>query len=522
MKRYIWLILFAIVLIAPFIVRWATGASRVVEPPADAIKLVIVTPNTQEIRHEFGRAFEQWHQDHYHQLVSIDFRTPGGANDIQRLIETTYAAKRVNGKLPPESEVTADIDLVWGGGDFMFDVALKPMGVLSTIDIPDEALKQAFPSPTLAGVKLYDYSPPTSQPSIVAPRPRWIGTCLASFGIVYNPDVYASLHLPAPTRWSDLGNEKLSGRIALADPTHSASAAIAYMMVIQRAMADAEEELFTTSPNLKSMSPALRSKDPQYQSALAIGWKNGMRELVLIAANARYFTDSAPLVPNDVGNGEAAAGMSIDFYGRVYQQSVGPARCRFIAPHASTSITPDPIAILYGVKGTHREIATHFIEFLLTPGAQRLWQLPPGAPGGPVNDALRRMPIRRDVYTDKSNWTDPEINPFDDAAGFNQRGEWMGLFTELRFLWSAAWIDSRDDLKSAYAAILNVQDPEKHVALLTELSDLPITLNDVIAMHADRIKQQSAGTADRWRAAAKIDWSNRFRAHYQAIAAKAD
>ena len=45
-----------------------------------------------------------------------------------------------------------------------------------------------------------------------------------------------------------------------------------------------------------------------------------MGELLLIAANGRYFTDSAPQVPNDVGNGDAAAGIAIDFYGRVYQE----------------------------------------------------------------------------------------------------------------------------------------------------------------------------------------------------------
>jgi iron(III) transport system substrate-binding protein len=263
MKRYIWIILFLVVLIAPFIVRWATGSSEVAAPPADAVKIVVVTPNTQEIRREFGRAFEAWHASKYGKHVAIDFRTPGGANDIQRLIETTYQAKRVNGKLPPEEEVTADLDVVWGGGDFMFDVALKPMGVLSSIDLSDEFLKQVFPSPKLAGVKLYDVAP--------GQRPKWVGVCLASFGIVYNPDLYASLGLPAPTRWDDLGNEKLAGLVALADPTHSGSAAVAYMMVIQRAMADAEEELFRASPEIKAMPRAEQSKDARYQAALARG-----------------------------------------------------------------------------------------------------------------------------------------------------------------------------------------------------------------------------------------------------------
>ena len=54
----------------------------------------------------------------------------------------------------------------------------------------------------------------------------------------------------------------------------------------------------------------------EYQIAISDGWHRGMSELLKIAANARYFTDSSSIVPNDVSRGEAAAGMAIDFYAR--------------------------------------------------------------------------------------------------------------------------------------------------------------------------------------------------------------
>src|SRR5690606_15886041 len=130
----------------------------------------------------------------------------------------------------------------------------------------------------LGGLPLYDLD---------EKGPHWFGTALSSFGIVYNRELMEHLGAPEPKTWGDLANPLLANWVVLADPTRSASAKAAYMVIVERAMADA--------------SAAGRSEDE--------GWADGMGLIRQIAANARLFTDSASVVPISVSQGEAAAGM---------------------------------------------------------------------------------------------------------------------------------------------------------------------------------------------------------------------
>src|SRR3954471_21075865 len=142
-------------------------------------RIVVVTPHNQDIRREFAYAFSNWHQQKYGEPVEIDYRTPGGTNDIKRLLENTYGPYRdKDGRLPPD--VPADIDVVWGGGDYFFYSELRKLGspamnVLQPIRLDPALIAAAFPQDRLAGVRLYDAGkdPPT-----------WIGVALSSFGIV--------------------------------------------------------------------------------------------------------------------------------------------------------------------------------------------------------------------------------------------------------------------------------------------------------------------------------------------------
>jgi iron(III) transport system substrate-binding protein len=520
MRRYIWIILFALVLVTPFVmrlvlVRPAEGAAG--GNATDGGELVIVTPHTQDIRRTFAAAFADWHRQRYGTTPRITYLTPGGTNDIIRLLEDRYgtpAFRAADGSLRPEAEVARNvtIDIVWGGGDVTFDRDLKPL--LKPVDLDPALFQAAFPKPDLNGVALYERTKDGA-------APRWVGTVLSSFGIVYNPTLYERLDLPPPQTWTDLARPELSGLVALADPTRSGSAAVTYMMAIQRGMADAEEAVFAAHPELKQLSAKEREADPRYQQALAEGWKNGMRTLLLMAANARYFTDSASQVPNDVGNGDAAAGVAIDFYARVFEDEIGADRIRYVAPRGATAITPDPIGILYGVGGEKETLANRFVEFLLAPEAQRLWNLK-GGESPYLARSLRRLPIRPDVYADRTGWAD-DTNPFTESAGFNMRGEWMSLFSITRPLWAAAWIDSRTTLKDAYKTILRVPDPQQRAQLIAQLSDLPITMGDLQQQNATRRQMEKEQQDVRlWMTRQRIAWAERFRAHYRTVASAAE
>ena len=524
MQRFLFPILFVLVLIAPFAVRLAleddaaageatTGVSVSSNRDLPIRRLVVITPHNRDILGEFERAFSAWHAQEYGARVEMVWVMPGGTNDIVKLLDKTYAAlKMKDGKLPPPEQVDAQTqyDMVWGGGDYTFEVEMERQhGVLQPVELTEQLLREAFPEPKLAGIALYDQDDDGI---------HWVGVCLSAFGIVYSPFYYDRITtasgepLPRPQTWGDLTRPELFNRLALADPGSSGSAAVAYMMVVQRAIADAEQSYLSSAGEPAS---ARAADDPAYQAALDEGWKRGMGDLLLIAANARYFTDSASRVPADVSSAAAAAGVAIDFYGRVEQELAGPERIQFIAPQAATAITPDPIAILYGTTGERLETAERFIEFLLSPEGQLLWILEVGAPGGPTRRALRRPPVRRDLYPDQAGWTD-KVNPFEEAGGFNQRQEWMLEMTETRIVWQAAWIEAQTALQEAYAAVLAVEDAARRDGLLADLRDLPITWAQVKQLRADH-RMAPLQSRPVWRARTQIALADRFREHYRRI-----
>lgn len=516
---------FVLLLIAPIGAHWMYRSSSAWAPVssngvAASDRLVIITPNNEDIRNEFAWAFSDWHRQTYGQPVELQFLSPGGTSDIKRQLELTYRQIRAGNHdaLPAEDQINTGIQLVWGGGDTFFDRELKPLGIFRAIDLNPAQLEEIFPQPSLAGVKLYDQD---HDPAGQALAPKWVGTCLSSFGVIYNPDLYAAMNLSPPKTWTDLADPRLAGSVSLADPTHSGTAALMSELVLQRTMADAEGEFFEQPRNRSIPHPELLAS-ADYQLALDAGWKRGMGQLEMIAANARFFSDDARQPPTDVASGDAAAGTAIDFYAKVTQQSVGPQRLRFVVPAAATAVTPDPIAILYGTHGRQLELANHFVQFVLSQRGQRLWILNPGQSGGPRIRPLWRAPIRRDVYADQTGWTD-DANYFTQANGFVLHQEWLATFSDIRMIWAAAWIDCRDQLRETYGNILAVEDPSKRRRLLDELADIPVTRGDVAKLMAQRIKIEHDPNqdADQWKAMQRIDWAQRFREHYRAIYQKA-
>jgi iron(III) transport system substrate-binding protein len=421
MRRIIPIALFALVLVTPFALRGWVGAPAAARAPraADerALRLVVLTANAEPIRTEFADAFSRWHQEKFGQPVFVDYRIYGGASDIARYFESARRTLY-------QTLGTYQIDIAWGGGDDLFARQLSEPGHLAGVRLPDDVMRRAFAQPTIGGLPLYDQK---NDP------PRWFGTALSSFGIVYNQDLLRHLKLPEPRTWSDLADPKYRGWIVLADPQRSGVARTSFMVIVERAMQDAVE---------------------RGQSADA-GWARGMGLIRQIAANARNFTDSGSVASSQVGGGDAAAGMAIDFQARsqvdAIAAGINSSRLGYIEPARATAINPDPIALVQGAE--HRDVAIRFIEFVLSEPGQRLWNTRAGAPGGPKKTSLRRLPIMKSVYDDPRDFTD-RVNPYESSGDFNTSRARTKTFSIIGELIQMSCIDLLDELRDTRAAIL--------------------------------------------------------------------
>ena len=462
-RRYVPLLLFALVLVAPFLLRVAAGGPGGTAPRGSAPRLVIISPHNEPTRREFQTAFSAWHEQAFGQPVLLDFRSYGGASEIVKFFE---ASRRRY-----ETEGTYKIDLVWGGGSYLVDQQLKKPGYLQDVRLPEALMRTAFPRPDLGGVPLYDRSEP----------PTWFGTALSSFGIVFNKDVLRHLGLPEPKTWRDLTDPRYRNWIALADPTRSSSAKQAFLVIVERAMADASER-------------------GQSEDA---GWADGMGLVRLIVANARVITDNAALVPALVSSGEAAAGTAIDFYARSQIDAVGDERVGYVEPVNATIVNPDPIALVKGAE--HRELAIRFIEFVLSEPGQRLWNTRAGAPGGPRQTALRRLPILPSLYDDRTNMTDT-AQPFTVAAQFNSSAIRERTFGVIGELIQACCLDLLEELRQTRDALA------PRGSLDASLGAFPFDQREALAR------------GERWRKAPPLErlrlqraWRDEFRAEYRRL-----
>lgn len=435
------------------------------------LELVVITPHQEAIRREFSAAFSQWHELRFGERVSIDYRSYGG-NEILR-----YFDERAKTTFPQTG--TYEIDVIWGGGDFLYERQLRPPGYLARVDLGTSFLREVYPEPLLRGLPLYDME---------KGGPRWFGTVLASFGIVYNLDLLAHLGVREPTSWHDLADPRLAGQLVLVDPTRSASGKQVYMIIVERAMADA--------------SAAGRSESD--------GWADGMGLLRLMAANARSFTDSSSTAPVMVSAGEAAAATAIDFYGRSQAAAVGHERMGYVEPLNATIINPDPIAMATGAR--RPELARRFIEFVLSPDGQMLWNTRAGAPGGPRQTSLRRMPVRQDAYLDMTDFTDL-VNPFAVPAQFNKSGEREKTWGILDMLMQASCIDVLDELRETRATILRSPRAKE---LDARLGRFPFDEKEALERH----RQWRAAKAPQ-RLAMQRQWTREFKQEYAELRAAA-
>lgn len=532
-KRSLILLALVLTVALPFILRPKQTALE----HADET-LVIITPHNEALRSEFGRGFRDWYKVKTGKIVNVDWRVIGGTNEIARFLEGEYDAafqlhwtrdlRRVwsaeiqagykNSRLAVDavieakearqafldSDVSCGLDLFFGGGtpDFIKQAQagrLVNSGILERHPdwFGDEAIPLEF-----SGERYWD------------PRGLWVGAVLSNYGIVLNLDSLKRLGVSENLRqWEDLANPLLIGEIALADPMKSSSIGKAFENIIQQQM---QKRLLA----LRAENPSADAEQIESQ-AVREGWIGGLRLMQLIGANSRYFTDTSQKPPIDVAQGNSAAGICIDFYGRQQDEAVQrraeKQRLTFVTPVGGTVNSVDPIALFRGAE--HRATAIAFMEYVLSMDGQKIWNFRPGTPGGPQHFALRRLPVRRDFYeqAEFKQWcSDPMDNPYGVTEQLVYRPAWTGtIFREMSFIIRVMCMDTHKELVEAWRAIIAAGQPADALAVMQDLSAV-----DRVAA-AGRIKEALNAKDKTEELRLARDLGNLFREQYRKAAALA-
>jgi ABC-type Fe3+ transport system substrate-binding protein len=475
----------------PFVLRTDEAPALVADD-----KVVIITPHNEAIRSEFARGFAEWYRTRHGRTIAVDWRVIGGTSEIARYLDGEYTQSfrlhwtrdlrrpwtavveqafdnpAIRPDDTPEDDTEAEaarraflasdascgIDLFFGGGSFDF-IRQAAAG-----RIVDSGIFER--QPRWFGDRVF---PQQHNGEIFWAKDRtWVGAVIASFGILYNRDSIARLGIERePTRWRDLADPRLIGELALADPTKSSSIAKAFEMVLQQEMQIRLREL---------REAGVRAAEAE-ERAVREGWIRGFQLLQLMGANARYFTDSSQKPPIDISQGDSAAGMCIDFYGRYQAEAVrrrdDSARLEYVTPTAGSVFNVDPIATLRGAP--RPGIALDFIEYVLSPEGQNLWNFKVGTPGGPTTFALRRLPVRKDSYAPDLDAfrSDPGVNPYAPENDFVYHPEWTGgVFREMAFLIRVMCLDPHHELVRAWRAVIEAGFPAEAMAILQDVSSI--------------------------------------------------
>lgn len=498
LARVLVVLAFLFVLTLPFLVR-ALGAGEesargtTTGAHGGGPALVVVTPHVGQIREEFSAGFARWHARVFpgEATPSIDWRVPGGTSEIIKQLKAEYEAaaraglrdgvvRAVWNKDRTSCEValparSMGADMMFGGGHYEHDQLKKGITLRAVIDGTEvNALVRlsepaGFDQKVLIGEATSWFGEnKIGNQELFEPEQYWIGAALSAFGIVYNRELHRERSIPEPTSFRDLTSFAYVHALALADPRQSGSVTTTYESIMNKE-----------------------------------GWVDGWRILRELGANARSFASSSTKPPVDVSQGDALAGLAIDFYGRAQAQAVMEAgedasesRVGYVDPRGAVYIDADPISILQACP--HPELARRFIEFCLSDEGQSLWQFPPtgsvagarnpegpgGKPLGPERYALRRLPVRQAMYERYLDHFVDRVNPFEVAAPLPDR-RWRGA---IDVMMGAFAVDTLDQLRPAWVALQAARmDPSIPPGVLREMEELFYafpTGEDVTRLHS--------------------------------------
>lgn len=479
MSRFVILILMVLVIGLPFAFRPAAEQLETAD-----LTLVVISPHNESIRYEITRGFREWYKAKTGKTVDIDWRVPGGTSEIVKYINSEFynafrnywerTLKRpwtatvqnnfFNGRIQPadtveqdseaqaarraflESDVGIGLDIFFGGGAYDFEIqasagSLADSGILARAP---ERFSEAVIPRTFKGENFYDA------------QGLWVGSVLSTFGILYNTELIERQGIKPPSQWEDLAQPALFSQIGVSDPSKSGSMNKAFEMIVQQQMQARVE-----ARQIEQLGKPL--SETQRAAAIAQGWNDALQIIQNIAANARYFTDSATKPVIDVSQANCTAAICIDFYGRFQEETIavrtgGDNRVRYVTPEDGTTVSADPIAMFRGAPSP--ELALDFIDYVTSETGQKLWSYQVGVPEGPTLYALRRNPIRKDLYTEihAPLRSDPTDNPYTDTGDFVYHADWTAkLFNPLRFIITTAFMNPHHELTAARRAIIRAR-----------------------------------------------------------------
>lgn len=409
--------------------RWGKGLADL---PQET--LVLISPHNRNIQQEFEWAFSLDQALRRGRRVRCEWRDVGGGGSAIR--------KHLTNVLVVGKASSADIDVLWGGGDLDYPFYTQNQ-MLERLDLRPEILEQ-IPR-ELGGVTFYEKDG------------YWAGSVVSAFGFVYNATMLRRCGVAFPAQWQDLARPELADRITLADPAQSSSAAAAYLTVVRS------------------------GKD----------WPDGWARLLAMLANADRFSDSAGTAASGPLVGTALVAACIDFYGAL-RVAEAPGEIVYVSPHGQTTFTPDPIAVLR--KPPHPELAQEFVNFVLSARGQALWALPVGSPDGPVRNALGRLPIRKDVYRlYGGQFMGGLADPYEAGQSMTLQGFGRKVsFDALRQLVKTAAVDNAQALKAARRRMAAAAGADEAAALRRQFNRLPdnVATLEEMAKLSPRLKDE--------------------------------
>ena len=317
--------------------------------------LTILSPHGADIRASFEAAFAKWYRQEHRTDVEIVWIVRGTPKCVD-YVEDYHV-------LPREAAPARAPDVLFGGGvrDHRL-LAERGRSLPLQIDVPVDRIPAE-----IAGVPMRDG------------EGRWFATGLTSFGILYNQRACQGRRIDPPSSWSDLGDPRFRGWLALAGPDVSGSTRQCLMVIVQQH-----------------------------------GWDKGWDIITRTLANARTLVAGSPVALGQVESGESLAAFASNFDGQA-RATGSDGSLRYIDSPQGTALTPDIVSVLQCASDA--ELARRFVEYCLSPEGQALWGLREERRRS-YAPTLYYYPIDRTLYAQRGDDLAVVKNPIEGPVGF--------------------------------------------------------------------------------------------------------